>query len=257
VSAFRLESATVRFGALVAVDAARIAIEPGERVAFVGPSGSGKTTLLRLLNGAVRPAAGRVVVDGEDLGTLAPDRMRAVRARIGFVHQDLSLVPNLRVWQNVSLGRLGRRGFLGALRDMIRPAARDLERIHALLERVGIPEKLYQRTDRLSGGQQQRVAIARALFQDPAALLADEPVSSVDPARARDTVTLLAEISQERNLTLCMSLHNLELARECFPRLVGLRAGRIVFDRPAHDVREDEFAALYRLDRSEMLADGA
>jgi phosphonate transport system ATP-binding protein len=98
VSAFRLESATVRFGALVAVDAARIAIEPGERVAFVGPSGSGKTTLLRLLNGAVRPAAGRVVVDGEDLGTLAPDRMRAVRARIGFVHQDLSLVQGQGRW---------------------------------------------------------------------------------------------------------------------------------------------------------------
>jgi phosphonate transport system ATP-binding protein len=129
------------------------------------------------------------------------------------------------VLQNVIAGRLGRRGSLGALRDLLRPSRSDTREIHRILERVGIGERLYERTDRLSGGEQQRVAIARALFQQPAALLADEPVSSVDPARARDTVSLLAELSAERDLTLCMSLHNLDLAREFFPRLVGLRRG--------------------------------
>ena len=124
-------------------------------------------------------------------------------------------------------------------------------------DRVGIPEKLYERTDRLSGGQRQRVAIARALFQEPEALLADEPVSSVDPARARDTVALLADINRREGLTLCVSLHNLELARAFFPRLIGMRAGRIVFDRPTTELTDDVFASLYELSEEEMLVGDA
>ncbi|MDH3592193.1 MAG: ATP-binding cassette domain-containing protein, partial [Planctomycetota bacterium] len=151
-------------------------------------------------------------------------------------------------YQNVVLGRLGNRSFFGAFRSLLRPARDELEEMHRILERVGIPEKLYQRTDKLSGGQQQRVAIARALYQEPASLLADEPVSSVDPARARDTIGLLTSISAERNLTLCMSLHNLDLARQYFPRLIGLREGRVVFDKPAAEITDGEFEALYRLE---------
>ena len=115
-------------------------------------------------------------------------------------------------------------------------------------ERVGIEEKLYQRTDRLSGGQQQRVAIARALYQQPTSILADEPVSSVDPARARSAVQLLTDISREDGLTLCVSLHNLNLAREFFPRLIGLRNGEIVFDSATSDLEEDRFQQLYEAD---------
>jgi phosphonate transport system ATP-binding protein len=139
---------------------------------------------------------------------------------------------------------------------MLFPARAAVRRVHRILERVGIPEKLYERTDTLSGGQRQRVAIARALYQEPEALLADEPVSSVDPARARDAVGLLAAISREEGLTLCVSLHNLALAREFFPRLVGLRHGRIAFDRPTDELDDDDFAALYDLSHEEMLRDG-
>ena len=253
---FRLAGVSVRFGSVVALDSVDLEIGHGEAVAFVGPSGAGKTTLLRLLNGTVRPTAGQVLVDGEPLGTLSRSALRAARARIGFVHQDLNLLPNLRVVQNVAAGRLGHLSMWGAVRAMLLPARRDVERVHALLGRVGIAEKLYQRTERLSGGQRQRVAIARALYQEPAGLLADEPVSSVDPARARDTVELLARVSREERLTLCMSLHNIDLAREFFPRLVGLRGGRVVFDRPREQVGDPEFAALYELHREEMLADG-
>jgi phosphonate transport system ATP-binding protein len=167
------------------------------------------------------------------------------------VHQDLALVPNLRVSQNVIAGGLGALGFLASARAMLLPSSADLERVVAILERVGIGEKLFQRTDSLSGGQRQRVAIARALFQDPRALLADEPVSSVDPARARDTVGLLRSLCAERGLTLLVSLHDLELAREFFPRLVGLRDGRIVFDRPTSELAESEYRELYRLDGRE------
>ncbi len=256
-SGFRLEGVTVRFGELAALQDIDLAIAPGDAVALVGPSGAGKSTLLRLLNGMVRPSAGSVHVNGDVLAELSRAGLKRVRASIGFVHQDLSLIPNLRVIQNVLAGRLGRQGLLVSARSMLFPRRADAARAYEILERVGIPEKLYERTDSLSGGQQQRVALARALFQQPVALLADEPVSSVDPARARDTVELLTRVSREEGLTLVMSIHNLELARACFPRLVGLRQGRIVFDRSREEVGDDEFHALYDLEAAEMLADGA
>ncbi len=252
---FQIEQATVRYGTFPAVTGIDFNLDPGESVGIVGPSGAGKTTLLRLLNGAVRPSVGRVKVDDSYLDMLSIGGLRAVRARVGVIHQDLRLVPNLRAVQNVVSGQIGRRGFFASLRGVFFPGRADVARAHKILERVGIPEKLFERTDSLSGGQRQRVAIARALFQSPDALLADEPVSSVDPARARDTVALLTQISRERELSLCVSLHNLELAREFFPRLIGMRGGRIVFDKPTDELHNADFEKLYDLSRSEILND--
>jgi phosphonate transport system ATP-binding protein len=242
---FRLEGVRVLFGATLALDQIHLSIEPGEAVAFVGPSGAGKTTLLRLLNATTAPTAGSVHVAGQRVADLSAAELRAARGSIGMVPQHLGLIPTVRVVQNVASGRLGQLGFFRSLRSMLLPSQAQKLEIHALLERVGIPEKLFERTDSLSGGQQQRVAIARALYQRPGALLADEPVSSVDPARAADTVGLLRDLSQEQGLTLCMSLHNLELARRFFPRIVGMRAGRIVFDRAADALEEAELASLF------------
>lgn len=245
---FNLDAASVSYGETNALDRVSISIEAGERVAIVGPSGGGKTTLLRLLNGMISPTSGSVATFGQRLDSLRPEKLRETRSRIGFIHQHLALVPNLRVVQNVISGKLGQRGLLRSVRDFLFPGGGDLEQIHAILERVGIAEKLYERTDRLSGGQQQRVAIARALFQEPLALLADEPVSSVDPARARDTVTLLTQLSIEDGLTLCMSLHNLELAREFFPRIIALRKGKILFDGPTDSLNTTELDSLFDLE---------
>lgn len=243
---FRVSDVTVDYGSTVALKSVNLDVEPGESVGLVGLSGAGKTTLLRLLNGVVRPARGQVQVDDRVLGGLPSRELREVRANIGFVHQDFALIPNVRVIHNVLSGRLGRQSFLGGLRSLLRPRREQILEVHRILDRVGIPEKLYQRTDRLSGGQRQRVAIARALYQEPQVLLADEPVSSVDPARAREAIKLLCSISRERGLTLCVSLHNLDLAREFFPRLIGLKNGRIVFDRAADSLGEEEFQGLYR-----------
>lgn len=254
--AFRLEEASVAFGSVRALDGVSLSIGPGERVGIVGPSGGGKTTLLRLLNGMQTATGGRVLAFGQDIASLKPEALRQLRARIGFVHQSLALVPGLRTVQNVIMGKSGQRGLLRCVRDVLFPSAADTAAILRLLTRVGIPEKLYHRTSHLSGGQQQRVAVARALFQEPGALLADEPVSSIDPARARDTVELLTRLSSEDGLTLVMSLHNLELAREYFPRLIGLRGGKVVFDAAPADLGPGEFAALYRLSKDELLADG-
>ena len=245
---FRLCRVSVAYdGRRPALSELDLEIQPGEMVGFVGPSGAGKTTLIRLLNGTLRPTTGSVEVGDEDLRDLTLARLRQARSRIGTIHQDLSLLPNLRVLQNVLAGRIGRTSLLGAARLLLLPSRTEVKRAYELLARVGIPEKLYDRTDRLSGGQQQRVAIARALLPEPSALLADEPVSSVDPARARDTIGLLVELSRERGLTLCVSLHNLELVREFLPRLIGLRDGELAFDRPTSELEDEDFNALYEL----------
>ncbi|MEM1296418.1 MAG: ATP-binding cassette domain-containing protein, partial [Verrucomicrobiota bacterium] len=206
--AFELQEVTCRFGELNAVDSVTLRVGQGERIALIGPSGGGKTTLLRALNTIRAPEAGTISVFGEEVSGFSPRQLRELRSRIAFIPQNLGLVGNLRVIQNVILGKGGTRGTVQSIRDILVPTAEDRLGIHEILERVGIEEKLYQRTDRLSGGQQQRVAIARALFQGAEAILADEPVSSVDPARARDTVRLLGELAEERSFTLCMSLHN-------------------------------------------------
>jgi len=258
---FEVRRASVVYGPRRVLDQVDLAFAPGEVVALVGPSGAGKTTLLRLLNAALAPTEGVVLATGPSgavqLDRATPRELRALRSRIGFVHQDLALVPNVRVLQNVLHGRLGRQGFVAALRSSLFPSRAEEEAAARLLDRVGIGEKLFQRTDTLSGGQRQRVAIARALYQEPAALLCDEPVSSVDPARARDTVLLLTALAKERGFTLVVSLHDVRLAREFFPRLVALRGGSVWFDRRTAEVRPSELEELYRLERVELLADGS
>jgi phosphonate transport system ATP-binding protein len=254
--AFTVEAVSVQYRGNCALDRVTLHIASGEAVAIVGPSGAGKTTLLRLLNGSVCPSKGTVKVAGRSLADLTAEQLRCVRSSIGFVHQDLRLVPNLRVVQNVIAGRLGTMSLLRSMSALLCTPRPLINEAYEILECVGIPEKLYERTDRLSGGQRQRVAIARALFQRPIALIADEPVSSVDPARARDAVALLASVCKQRGITLCVSLHNLELARTYFPRLVGIRQGRIMFDRPTAVLKSHEFDSLYHLDASEMLRDG-
>ncbi len=252
-AAFELHGAGVVYSGRAALTDAHLAVRPGEAIALVGPSGAGKTTLLRLLDAALAPTSGSVRIGGRRVNELRPAELRALRARLGFVHQDLALIPNYRVLANVLAGSLGRMGFARSVRTMLFPARADVERAAAILERVGIGAKLYQRTDSLSGGERQRVALARALYQEPSALLLDEPVSSVDPARARDLVDLVTEISREQYLTLVVSIHDIDLAREHFSRLVGLRGGRIVFDSPTASVDARELAALYSLEGLERV----
>ncbi len=214
---------------------------------MVGPSGAGKTTIIGLANGTVLPTSGRVEVAGIDSTLLDRRQNRHVRQRVATVHQDFALVSSLRVIHNVASGRLGQWSTFRAIKSLIRPPHR--EEVYAVLEQVGIAEKLWERTDSLSGGQMQRVAIARALFQDPDLLLADEPVSSLDPARSKAVLDVLVQVTVDKpGRSLVASLHDAPLAKSYFDRIVGISNGKIVFDLPASEVSSDRLDALYQIE---------
>ena len=240
---FGLSEVTRRFGAHAALRGVTLDVRAGERVAVVGPSGAGKSTLLQVLNTAALATSGTVRVLGADPATLSPRALRRLRARMGTVHQRLDLVPQASVFHNVVAGRLGQRGLLASLASLV--SQREARAVAALLERLGIADKLHQRLDRLSGGEQQRVAVARVLHQAPDVLVADEPLASVDPARSAELVALLAQAAEGR--TLVVSTHQLEPVRPHVTRVVGLREGRVAFDRPAGELTAAEVQALYAL----------
>ncbi|MGH7326124.1 MAG: phosphonate ABC transporter ATP-binding protein [Candidatus Rokuibacteriota bacterium] len=227
----------------VALDGVSLTVGRGEHVAFIGPSGAGKTTLFRILNLTLRPTGGTLRLDGIDVVTLSGPALRRARMRIGTIYQQHNLVGRLRVVHNVLAGNLGRWSTLTALGSLVRP--REAGQAARALAQVGMPEKLHARTDELSGGQQQRVAIARVLIQAPDIILADEPVSSVDPPLAVSLVTLLRDISSESRKTLLMNLHSVDLALTYFPRIVGIRDGRVQFDLAPDKVTAELLEELY------------
>ena len=241
-----VRSAHVLYDGRAALDGFDLEVAAGERVALVGPSGAGKTTALRLCTASAPLAGGRVRVLGHDLAEAGVDELRHVRRQVGTVHQQLHLVGPLRVVHNVNAGRLGSWSRARALLSLVHPVR--AEEARAALARVGIADKLLERTDRLSGGEQQRVALARVLVQDPQLILADEPVSSLDPARAEEVMDLLDEVVLDRCRTLLVSLHDFALARRRCDRIVGVRAGRVAFDLPAADVTDEIGERLYRIE---------
>lgn len=243
-----LRGVQVRYGSFIALDELDLTVRQGERVALVGPSGAGKSTLLGLCDGAVLPSRGSASVLGHDLAGARGRARRGVLREVGRIHQGLHLVPQLRVVHNVNAGNLGRWSVARAVRSLLRPVG--VGRAQEALAAVGIADKWGVRTDRLSGGEQQRVALARVIVQDPTLVLADEPVSSLDQARAREVLSLLCGQVAGRGRGLLVSLHDFDLALSHCTRVVGLRSGRVVFDLPAADVTAAHRAALYEIERT-------
>lgn len=239
--AWQLDRVTVAYGAVTAVREVSLRAEAGETVAMVGSSGAGKTTLLRVLAGLVTPSAGSVSL----LGAPLAEQRRDLPRLVGMMQQRLDLVGHLSVKHNIQAGALGRWGVLRSLAALLLPLEHPPAR--AAAERTGIADKLGVRVSRLSGGEEQRVALARLLVQDPAVMLADEPVSSLDPARAHDVVALLCALAREEGRTLVASLHTPDLARAHFDRVVGLRGGRVAFGLPAGELTDERLHGLYRV----------
>lgn len=242
--AVELAGVAVRYGAAAALAGVDLTVTTGERVALVGPSGSGKTSLLDVASGLVTPTTGRVRVFGEDLAELRGGRLRKLRSRVGTVSQHLDMALSLRVIHNVNAGRLGRWSSFAALWSLISPLGR--REAFEVLARVGLEDRIYSRTDSLSGGERQRVAVARLLRQRPELALADEPTSSVDPRLADHVMDLLCAPYDRAPWTTIVSVHDPELARRHASRMIGLREGRIAFDRPAPEVTHQDLVELYR-----------
>jgi phosphonate transport system ATP-binding protein len=258
VPAVSLADVRVLYGDTEALAGVDLRIGVGERVALLGPSGAGKSTLLGLLTGRVAPTAGTVRVFGLDVTALPTRDLRRLRRRIGAMAQGLDLVGQLRVIHNVQAARLGELSWLRALVALLRPTAD--ERTRDVLQRVDLLDRVHDRTDTLSGGQQQRVALARVLLTEPELVLADEPVSSLDPGYAAEVLSLLVGPGSAATpepppgaRTLVLSLHDPDLARRFADRLIGLQAGRVVFDLPAKAVDDRQLAALYEREPSAPL----
>ena len=221
-----------------------LTIQDGEFVAIIGRSGAGKSTLLRAVNRMHSITGGKLTVEGVDVSALRGKELRRFRRGIGMVFQSFNLVSRTTVIRNVLSARVPDLPFwrvvLGAFRREDKLAALEA------LDKVGILDKAYIRADQLSGGQQQRVALARTLAQDPKIILADEPVAALDPVTARQVMEDVVRINREMGISILLNIHHVELALEYASRVIGIRAGEIVYDGPASQVDQAVLDGIYR-----------
>ena len=227
----------------VGLDDVNLTIRDGEFVAIIGRSGAGKSTLLRSVNRMHQITSGTLTVNGVDVSSLSGKSLRRFRRDIGMVFQSFNLVTRTTVIKNVLSACVPDMPFWRVLLG----AFRKEDKIKALasLDKVGILDKAYMRADQLSGGQQQRVALARTLTQDPQIILADEPVAALDPVTAKQVMQDFVRINQEMGISILLNIHHVELALEYADRIIGIRAGRIVYDGPSANVDKTVLDAIY------------
>ena len=242
----RIENLSKHFGQVKAVDSVDLAVDSGTMVGIIGRSGAGKSTLLRLINRLLDPTAGRIKFKETDIGSLRGKELRRWRARCAMIFQQFNLSNRLDVLTNVLVGRLGYHRTLPSLFRLFSREEKAMA-VHAL-DRLDMAPTALQRADTLSGGQQQRVAIARALVQQPRLMLADEPIASLDPHNATKVMDALKQINREFGITVICNLHHLNTARTYCDRIVGMRAGRVVFDGPAEALSGQMATEIYGSD---------
>jgi len=221
-------------------------VEAGEFLIIIGLSGSGKSTLLRCINRLIEPTEGQILWDGADITDADSTELRNIRRQIGMIFQHFNLVRRSNVITNVLGGRLG---YISQWPSLLhRFPKKDRKMAMQALERMGIADQAFKRADELSGGQQQRVGIARALMQQPKMILADEPVASLDPVLAHSILDHLEMLNQEEEITILCSLHYLDLVQQYSSRVIGLRAGELVYRGTREEIRamsDEEFKDIY------------
>ncbi|MBS3814370.1 phosphonate ABC transporter ATP-binding protein [Candidatus Bipolaricaulota bacterium] len=227
---------------ILALDDVSFEVEKGEFLVIIGLSGSGKSTLLRCINRLIESTEGSIKFEGREVTTAPSKELKQIRKEIGMVFQRFNLIERSLVLTNVLTGKLTEvslwRSLLGRFPEDMKQTA------HEKLQTVGIPEQAFKRADELSGGQQQRVGIARALMQDPKLLLADEPVSSLDPATSGTIMDYLAEVNNQGK-TVITSLHFLDLVRQYGTRAIGLKGGKIVYDGDPKGIDDEKFKEVF------------
>ena len=218
-------------------------VPKGQVVGLIGPSGAGKSTLIRCVNRLVEPSSGQIFLNDLEVTDLGTFELRRARRRIGMIFQEYALVERLTVMENVLSGRLGYVPFWRSFSR--RFPAEDIAKAYRLLDRVGLSDHVDKRADALSGGQRQRVGIARALEQNPELLLVDEPTASLDPKTSRQIMRLIVEICRENELPAIINIHDVVLAQQFADRIIGLQAGRLVFDGPPAHLTEAALTSIY------------
>ena len=243
---FRLKNVTRRFGNHAAVDTVNFDIPQGQMVGVIGRSGAGKSTLLRMINRLVDPSEGSSHFGDVEVSSLSGGALRNWQRDCAMIFQQFNLVPRLDVLTNVLLGRLNHRSSVLSILNMF---TRE-ERIMAIaaLERLGIEQTALQMAGTLSGGQQQRVAIARALMQEPKMILADEPIASLDPLNAKIVMDALRDINEREGITVITNLHTLDTARGYCERIIGMAAGKVVFDGSPRELDAEAVRTIYGTD---------
>ena len=218
-------------------------VKAGEFVGILGKSGSGKSTLMRCINRLVEPSSGKVFFDEEEVTGVSPKQLRELRKKTGMIFQQYNLIPRYSVQLNTLMGRLASTSSITSMMNYF--SDEDVVHSRQVLDRLSLSDKYFHRSEELSGGQQQRVGLARALMQEPELILADEPVSSLDPASSRQIMELLAEFNEKDGVTILCNLHLPALAQEFGSRILVLSEGQIVYDGPAGNLSEVELNSLY------------
>ena len=236
-----------------ALDDLSFSVNEGEFVSIIGPSGAGKSTILRCINRLIDATEGKIIYDGEDIMSLRKGQLRNVRTKTGMIFQHYNLVEPPSVMENVPHGRLGQKstfsGMIGHYTES------EKEKAFSILSELGLADQAYKRCDALSGGQKQRVGIARAIMQEPKLILCDEPIASLDPKASKTIMDHLTQINQTRKITCIVNLHQVDVAMKYSQRILGIAAGKLVFDGTPSELTQEKIHEIYQSNAQDLMLD--
>ncbi|MGN1223520.1 MAG: phosphonate ABC transporter ATP-binding protein [Ruminococcus sp.] len=236
-----------------ALEDINFSIEEGEFVSIIGPSGAGKSTILRCVNRLIDATEGKIIYDGQNIMELNKRELRKVRTKTGMIFQHYNLVDRLSVVENVLHGKLGQKSTISGVVGHY--SEKEKEQAFAILDELGLAEQAYKRCDALSGGQKQRVGIARAIMQQPKLILCDEPIASLDPKASKTIMDHLAQINRTKKITCIVNLHQVDVAMKYSERIIGVAAGKIVFDGTPAELTQEKIHTIYQSSAQDLIMD--
>lgn len=236
-----------------ALDDLSFSVKEGEFLSIIGPSGAGKSTVLRCINRLVDATDGKIIYNGKDIMHINKRQLRNVRTKTGMIFQHYNLVDRLSVMENVLHGRLGQKSTFSGMVGHYSESEK--EQAFAILEELGLAEQAYKRCDALSGGQKQRVGIARAIMQQPKLILCDEPIASLDPKASKTIMDHLAQINQSMQITCIVNLHQVDVAMKYSQRILGIAAGKLVFDGTPSELTQEKIHEIYQSNAKDLMLD--